>query len=366
MTRLVAISPTAQVSGAEFVLLRLLAAAQADGLEVICSCPDGPLRRRLESAGIRSADLPDLKIPPGRRVAAGVVLAERIARAVGRIRRQSADVFLVNGFFALPALYLARLKVPTAWLVHDVIHRPSWLKILRVTSASIDRAIAVSEAVADPLRRLGIPVSVIRNGTRWPVEPRGDGLGDPPHIIGCAAMLTSWKGQDVLLDAVAKLGRLDVTVELAGGQFPKDEPYANRLRERAARSDLSGRVAFLGHVDDPLGTMRRWAIAVSASVDPEAAPLNVLEAMSIGLPLVGTDHGGTPEVLGDAGILVPPRQCGPLADAISILLDDADRWDRCHRAGPALIASEALTIERQMAEVVRTLGDLAKAGSKAL
>jgi glycosyltransferase involved in cell wall biosynthesis len=129
------------------------------------------------------------------------------------------------------------------------------------------------------------------------------------------------------------------------------------LRDRAGRPDLAGRVRFLGRVDEPLARMRGWAVAVSASIDPEAAPLGVLEAMSIGLPVVATDHGGAPEVLGSAGLLVPPADTRALADSLGVLLSDAETHGRCAEAGPQLIAT-SLTLERNQRALLAVLDEV--------
>jgi len=115
-------------------------------------------------------------------------------------------------------------------------------------------------------------------------------------------------------------------------------------------------VRFLGRQDDALGRMRAWTVAVSASVLPEAGPLAPLEAMSIGLPMVGTDHGGTPEVLGRAGLLVAPDDAEAMASAINRLLDDHSLWESCHRAGPIQIEN-GLRLDQQLAGLLRVLGE---------
>jgi glycosyltransferase involved in cell wall biosynthesis len=241
-------------------------------------------------------------------------------------------------------------------LVHDVVHRPSWLRILRWTKPAISLAIAPSDAAAEPLRRLDVDVRVVRNGTPWPVAVMRSRRRDP-FVVGCAGMLTSWKGQDVLLDAVARIRRPDVVVELAGGQFPKDGPYVARLHRRAAEPDLCGRVTFLGAVDDLPDRMRTWTMMVSSSVDPEANALVALEAMSVGLPVVGTDHGGTREVLGDAGLLVPRADPDGMARAIERLLDDEQLWQRCHESGPRQVAA-GMTLDDQMRTLLAELDGL--------
>jgi len=56
----------------------------------------------------------------------------------------------------------------------------------------------------------------------------------------------------------------------------------------------------------------------------EGLPYTVLEAMATGRPVVATDVGGVGEAIGDAGLLVPPRNPSAVADACVHLLTDAD------------------------------------------
>ena len=143
-----------------------------------------------------------------------------------------------------------------------------------------------------------------------------------------------------------------------GAAPPKDRVYEAELRIAAARAPLQGRVHFLGFVADPLARMRTWTVAVVASTEPEAGPLVALEAMSIGVPVVATDHGGVREVLGDAGLLVTPGDPGALANAIDQLLDDADLYARCRAAGPRRIVDEHLTQAEHEQRFVGALDEL--------
>ena len=167
------------------------------------------------------------------------------------------------------------------------------------------------------------------NGVTWPVEPVALDVHDPP-VVGSAALLVGWKGQMVLLEAIALLP--DVRGELAGGRLPTEETYADTLEARAAQPDLAGRVRLLGHVD-AMEAMRGWDVAVLASLRPEAGPLAALEAMSVGLPVVATDHGGSAEYLADGrGVLVPPGDASALAEGIRTALDTARRPVLARRA----------------------------------
>lgn len=359
--RLVVFSPTGLVSGAEHVLLRVVAAAVAAGWEVVCLAPGGELANRARAFRVTVVRTPDLKFPRGPRAWGALVVGLRSVVAARLLRRAAAraDAVLVNSILCLPAVCVARPAAPTGWLVHDVIHRRDWRALLRACGRCARESVAVSEAAAGPLRELGLPVRVIRNGVEWPVEPAPLEQKGPP-VVGCTGLLTSWKGQDVLLDAVARLPRSDVVVELVGGSFPKDAPYVETLRRRAEQPDLAGRVRFLGRLDDVLERIRTWSVAVSASVDPEAGPIVLVEYLSVGVPCVATDHGGAPELIGDGGLLVPPRDAGAMSTAIQRLLDDEDLRRRCAAAGPRIVAA-GLTVEHFSRALLDFLDELAGA-----
>lgn len=343
--RLLAVSHTGLFSGAERVLERYLTMAAAQGWQVRCATPEGPLAQKMRNAGIEIVPVVELKLPGGRRTVAGVRLLGRWARATSTLRRAAAeaDVVVVNSVLALPALRLARPAVPVCWLVHDVLVRRGLQVVARLGAPVVDLAVGVSHAAASHPASIGLPTAVVWNGAPWPAEA-APSSAPRPRVVGINAMITSWKGQHVLLEAASALPE-DVVIEVMGGTFPKDEPYRAELEARAARPDLAGRVRFLGHVEDPLAQMRTWSVAVSASVDPEAGPLAVLEAMSIGLAVVATAHGGATEVLDDAGLLVPPHDAPAMAAAIRRLLDDEAMRRRCGAVGRELVR-ERYTVDR--------------------
>ena len=359
--RMLAINPTGLVGGAELVLERLLEAAQNRGnWHVVAAIPDGRLTERLHARHVTVVPIPDLKLPKGPRLLAAPRALMRAAGAARRIRRTAAqpgfDVVVANGLVALPAVRLARPRCPVVLLVHDMLDRRAFRAVLRCFGRIVDTAVVPSEAVARPLRELGVVTRVIPNGTPWPV-PLAPSESPVPPVVGELAALTPLKAQDVLVDAVARLTRRDVIVELAGDALPKDNRYLTRLRAQARDSGLGARVRFLGQVDDPLAQLRRWSVAVLPSIVPESFGLVLLEAMSVGVPVVATNHGGPPEIIGDAGLLVPPRDPEALAAAIGRLLDDPDLRDRCRAAGPRRVAA-AYTLAAQQDALFSTLREV--------
>lgn len=356
---LVAVSDSAVPSGAELVLLRALQAAARDGWTITCLVPDGPLSDDLAEAGFARRRIPELKLPAGRRPIARMRLALRWVRVSRFLRRTSAgaDVVLCNSLLALPSVRLARLRPPVAWLVHDVVVRGDRLRLARWCAPAVRLAICVSGAVQEALDSTGMATRVVHNGTPWPVEPVASEPPSPP-VIGCNGMLTSWKGQDVLLEAVALIPQRDVVVDLMGGRFAKDGAYVASLEARADQPDLAGRVRFLGHVQDPMARMRGWTMAVSSSIEPEAGPLGMVEAMSVGLPLIATDHGGARELVGEAALLVAPGHPGALAGAIRQLLEDPGLRRGADAPGPAIVAA-GLTLDDQLRRLLDTLTEVA-------
>jgi glycosyltransferase involved in cell wall biosynthesis len=356
--KLIAINPTAMIGGAEVVLLRLIEAARAEGWTVDVAVPDGALAEHVRADGLPTVGIPDLKLPSGPRALGLARAGARAARASRRISRAAhdADVVVANGVLTLAALRLARLHHPVVWLVHDVVERHDWATLVRRCRHAVSLAIAPSEAAARPVRAVGIPTRVIRNGTPWPIAAAPT-VGPDPPVVGEAAALTPTKGQDVLLEAVARLPRRDVIVELAGDAPPKDHAYVAELRRRAGEPDLAGRVRFLGRVPDVTDRMRAWSVVALPSVSPESAGLSLLEAMSLGVPVVATDHGGPAEIVDAAGTLVPPRDAIAVADAIAQLLDDPDARARCAAAGRRAV-SERFTLERQERELLAAIDDV--------
>ncbi|MGH9315067.1 MAG: glycosyltransferase family 4 protein, partial [Vicinamibacterales bacterium] len=125
-----------------------------------------------------------------------------------------------------------------------------------------------------------------------------------------------------LLDAYARLlaRRRDAPdLWLAG----RATPAAAAWIERAGRAPLDGRVKILGYVDPEhrRALYEGASLLVLPSFD-EGFGLTALEAMSLGLPVIASDRGALPELVGDAGLLADPDDPDTFAAAIERVLDD--------------------------------------------
>jgi glycosyltransferase involved in cell wall biosynthesis len=351
-----ALSPTSLVSGAERVLIGYAQAGVARGERWSLACPAGPLVELIEQSGISWLETPELRLAGDSKALAVIGLARRNMAMARLVRRHAPrfEVILANSVMSLPALVLARVDPPVCWLVHDVITRRDLELIARFGARAVTLAVGVSNVSAHLPASLGIRSTVVRNGVAWPVPPAEP--ADGPPILGINAVLTEWKGHRVFLEALSRID-LPFSAEILGGTFPGDVAYEAELRNTVDALGLHDRVHFLGHSEDPFEVMRRWSIAVSASIEPEAGPLSVMEAMSLGVPVVVSDHGGAPEVSGEAGLAVAPGDPEALASALESLLIDPDRRHKLGSLGRQMVASDYSIVQAraQFASVISNL-----------
>lgn len=113
-------------------------------------------------------------------------------------------------------------------------------------------------------------------------------------------------------------------------------PEASGWLARIARAPLAGRVRAIGYVDpDARQSLYEGArVLVMPSLD-EGFGLPVLEAMTLGVPVVAANRGALPEVLGGAGLLADPLDAIDLAAALGRLLDDEGLCVACTNRGLA-------------------------------
>ncbi|WP_239470076.1 glycosyltransferase [Archangium violaceum] len=147
------------------------------------------------------------------------------------------------------------------------------------------------------------------------------GLPERTPVIVQVSRLEAWKGQELLLDALALLPRETdwVCLVVGGAQRPEEQAFLARLRARADTPGLSGRVRFLGQRSDVPRLLSAADVFCQPNLGPEPFGIVFVEAMYAGLPVLTTDMGGARELVDDScGARVPPR-----ADAVAEVLA---RW----------------------------------------
>jgi glycosyltransferase involved in cell wall biosynthesis len=133
---------------------------------------------------------------------------------------------------------------------------------------------------------------------------------------------TAVKGLRFLLQALAELRKKHDVKLVVVGQTMGDG-VTEKLMDKLG---ITESVTFRDRIEtDELIRLYRTATLVAVPSTYEGFGLPAAEAMSCGAPVVSTTAGALPEVVGDAGILVPPADPVALTDAISLLLDNPDK-----------------------------------------
>ncbi len=154
--------------------------------------------------------------------------------------------------------------------------------------------------------------------------------------------LTRWKGQAVLIEALARMRHRDAVAVLVGADQGRTR-YAAELAALAERLGVSERLRIVGHCEDMPAALSLSDVVVNASTDPEAFGRVVIEAQAMARPVVATDHGGAVETIvhGETGWRVPPGDADALAAALdhALELSQQERVALGARARASVLAS---------------------------
>ncbi len=332
--RVLFVSHSAAISGAEMVLLDLISACSDPGAFLFV---ESALSEALAKRGATvfhsrfGSSLQSIKRDNG--LEAAVPLAARMAAIAGELTllARRYDIVYANSqkAFVLAAIAAWTANRPLIWHLHDIIsssHFGAGQRRLQVSLANrfARLVVAPSHAVSSAfIAEGGRPelTCVVPNGVgiemaHVGVDERSElGLPGGP-LVGVFSRLAPWKGQHVVLRAVARLRNVGCIV--VGSPLFGEQAYESSLRKLVAELDMRDRVLFLGQRCDVPRLMRAVDIVIHPSVVPEPFGRTLIEAMLVGRPVIATDAGASTEILacGSAGTLVPAGSDQALADAI--------------------------------------------------
>ena len=174
-----------------------------------------------------------------------------------------------------------------------------------------------------------------------------------PHeapVVGNVAALVPHKGQRYLIDAAALVLRHvpDARFIMAG-----EGELRPQLERQIKEHRLEKHVFLAGFRPDVLSLHKSFDIFALSSTT-EGLGTSLLDAMACGKPIVATTAGGIPEVVDDGatGLLVPPRDAERLAQAIVVLLKDAEKRAKFGAAGLARVR-DRFSAERMVQDTLR-------------
>ena len=357
--------PELEVGGVEQGTLEIAEALVAAGHRAIVISAGGRLVAKLEALGATH-----IALPIGRKRLSSLRLIGRLRET---FRRERVDV--VHARSRLPAWlgWWARQGLAVAerprWVT--TVHGPYTVNRYSRIMVSGEQVIAISQFIHDYITGSypGVDatrITLIPRGVapeRWPygfvpdAAWQADWTRTHPALAGKALLvlpgrLTRWKGQEDFLQLLARLKAQGLLVHglLAGGAHPRKQAFEQELHALAARLGVADAVTFLGQRSDLREVMAMSACAFSLTGEPEAFGRTTIEALSLGTPVIGYDHGGTGEILRE----VLPAGLVAVGDLDAV----AARTAQFLQSPPSVPVTHPFTTERLQSATLGVYADL--------
>ncbi|MFI7001039.1 glycosyltransferase family 4 protein [Nocardia sp. NPDC050175] len=376
MSRALFLAHTAAPSGAELATLRLVSALRDQGRLGVAMVytEDGPMVERMRARGVETRvlrgrfDSRAMTIDSGPLgLVAGFLRLLRLGWSLGATAQElGAHVVVAESSKALVmgAVAARRARIPLVWQVHDRISADYFGRlptiVLRLLGRLFSRGYLANSRTT--LRTLPIgrrPALVAYPGVELGTDlPRADQRPPAETVVAVVGRLSPWKGQDVLLRALAATKVRPRQVFLIGGTFFDEEPYRAELERLAAELGLP--VTCTGHVDDPAEYLRDTDILVHSSVLPEPFGQVVVEGMHAGCAVIASVPGGPAEIIepGVDGLLVHSGDEHQLTTALDTLIGDPALRSRLAMA--ARLRAKDFDITETARTVAAFLDDIAQ------
>lgn len=288
------------------------------------------------------------KLMPAFYVVAGMLAIWRLCR---RRRYEVVHVHwpMPHALFGAVARATCGARLVTLWYgveLRWVQGSLPWLRwLVRWALNTSDQVVAISSYTAREIARVSdVPVRLIPYTVGLPdgAPPSPAGRRDGGFHVLFVGRLVERKGVAELIEAVGRLSpSLGVRLEVIG-----DGPERTRLEALVREGRLGDRIAFRGRVSaaDLRAAYTAADVLALPSVldsrrDTEGLGVVLLEAMSYGVPVIGSRIGGIPDIVvdGETGLLVPPGDAAALAGALQRLAGDPDLRAKLAAAGRALL-----------------------------
>ncbi len=319
--------------GVERGTLEIAEAQMAAGMRAFVASAGGPLVAELERLGARHVTLPlDVKSP---------LAIWRNADALARLVR-SEGIGILHARSRAPAwsaLIAARRAGAHFITTYHGTYNEGFpgKRLYNSVMARGERVIAISQFISETIMaRHGTDPARIRMIPRGVDARRFDPALVAPHrlaalrdswdipqgapVVMLPGRLTRWKGQAVLVEAMALLPGNAIAVLVGGAEGRAG--FRAELETLIAARGLGQRVRLVGHVADMPAALMLADVVVHASTDAEAFGRTVIEAQAMARPVIASDLGAPRETVAEAitGWRVKPGDPAALAQAIGWVL----------------------------------------------
>lgn len=357
-----------EVSGGQISLLLLM--QHMTGIELILAAPEGHLLERARRSGIRTIAVRSHR---ARMTANPFLLSRGVLGtwSAGRelrqvIQRESPDVVHANSIRAglIAAVAVRGTGARLVWHVRDALSDNVVGRMIRKVAASrADHVIAISKAIQNQFSTSPVlqrKTSVVYNAVDVVAEAHASvraelGVPEARFVVAVVGQITPWKRHH---DAIAAFSRHirdnpDSELWIVGEPKFRQEnlAYDAHLRRQVATLGLADRVRFLGFREDVTRVMADIDVLL---VPSENEPFGrvIIEAMSVGKPVIGTRGGGIPEIIIEAetGCLVEIGDVQRMAELLTSMQMNRALRHRLGLCGKRRV-TEHFSLRRQIEQV---------------
>jgi len=400
--RILFVDHTAKLGGGEIALLNLvrhLDPTRYTPLVLLFS--EGPLKDRLEEAGIQTHVLPlspsiintrkdtlgTKSLLRPRDIFAAVRFIRRLrqfmrAQNIALVHTNSLKADVLAGIAArlagIPVLWHVRDRIDADYLPGGVVRVFRWLCrivpdfVIANSAATLDTLALASKYLTATVHsgiELAGRISIVHDGMQYTKSPTASAPSSRRgQLIGLIGRITPWKGQHIFLKAAAQVLKRypETRFQIIGAALFAEQPYEDQVKALAKSLGLENAVEFTGFRNDVPQLIDQLDIVVHASTTGEPFGQVVIEGMAAGKPVVATNGGGIPEIVVDGvtGLLVPMGDSVAMATAICRLLEDPQVAQRMGRFARQRVI-EHFTIENTVAKIQSLYDDILDAKNAA-
>lgn len=333
--KVIQILPELNAGGVERGTLEIAAHLVSEGHEAIVISNGGRMVQALEASGARH-----IAMPVHRKSLVSLLQVRPLRRL---LEKERPDILHIRSRMPGWIAYLAwhGMNPKTRPRLVCTVHGFYSVNCYSAIMTKGERVIAVSNSIRDYILR-NYPdtpadkIRVIHRGVS-PDQFSCDFMPDEewlkkwqaehPELLGKQLLLlpgriTRWKGQEDFIRLIAALRTAGANVHglIVGDTHKKKRAFLNELMELTAKLGLVDSITFLGHRNDLREVMAVSHVVYSLSRDPEAFGRISLEAIGVGRPVIGYDHGGVAEQLAK----LFPRGLVSVSDADKLLNTSLD------------------------------------------
>ena len=342
------INPTTKMGGAEYSLYYLLKYLDKSKYTPIVLFPtiglsgsdnktDGKLHILLQELGIKVIflDFPDRpNLPPD-------LKNETFTNNLLQIIKEN-DIKLVHSNALITSLYSAYIKSITnlPCITHIRDHIKEEKGAIKYNIANNTAIVAVSNHIKTNVSNYvkNIPIYQVYNGTEF-INSTSNSFRNLYHIsksdivIGYIGMIYPLKGVHILLQSCRNILRTYPNVKLiiVGSSYINKsyDLYYHQLKDRAFEYRIDHYTTFTGYLEDKNSVYPAIDILVQPSVEPDSFPRSVIEGMSYGCCVLGSNIGGIPEALNNPELIFTPNNSYELEQKLINLIQNPSYLQTC-------------------------------------